>query len=293
MKLSTLKTITNHPLTKDHKIRTLLRFLKRGIVIRLHSYPMLYPFLANTKLLVKKGMSSAELQIYTGLFDFNEMFFVLHYLTPEDLFVDVGANVGVYTVLASGVKNAKSIAIEPDTDTFLNLQNNVNLNYIADLVQLCNIGIGEKKGTVKFTKGLDAINHIQRTEDSSKDVVEIQIESLDDILRNENPSIIKIDVEGYETQVIKGALETLKKQSLKAVIIELNGLANKYNFNENSIHQTLIEHGFKPYAYMPFKRELILLEMHGDHNTIYLRDVDLIARKLNLSPKYKVLNKLV
>ncbi len=289
MKISTLKTITRHPLTKDNKMTTLIRFFKRAVVIRLHAYPMVYPFIGDTKLLVKKGMSTAELQIYTGMYEFNEMFLVAHFLTSEDLFVDVGANVGVYTVLASGLKQSRTIAIEPDTDTFSNLLNNVQLNHIGHNVQLLNLGVGEEKGTVKFTKGLDAINHIQRTEDTFAEVTEIQIERLDTILKDEQPVVIKVDVEGYETQVIKGASETLKKESLKVVIIELNGLANKYSFDEYSIHKNLLDHGFRPYTYNPWTRDFILMEEYGNQNTVYLRDVDFIATRVKKSPQYQVL----
>ncbi|HSZ71492.1 MAG TPA: FkbM family methyltransferase [Cytophagaceae bacterium] len=293
MKLDTLKAITNHPLTKDNKIRTLIRFFKRGLLIRLHQGGVVYPFLGDTQLLVKKGMSSAELQVYTGMYEFDDMFFVVHLLDKEDVFVDVGANVGVYTVLASGVKRARTIALEPDPDTFKNLLNNVALNHLTDKVRLLNLGVGEKKETVKFTKGLGAINHIKRDEDGEGEFNEIQIESLDDILKNDNPTLIKVDVEGFETQVIKGAVETLKKPSLKGIIIELNGLASKYSYEEHFIHKTLVDHGFKPYAYDPFARQLQALEKHGDENTLYLRDVEWIKNRIKASPRYQVLDKSI
>ena len=51
--------------------------------------------------------------IYRGLFEYEDMLFLLHALRPENIFVDVGANVGAYTILSSKVVNAKSVAFEP------------------------------------------------------------------------------------------------------------------------------------------------------------------------------------
>jgi hypothetical protein len=51
--------------------------------------------------------------LYAGLHEFSEMGFLLHLLRQNDLFVDVGANLGSYTVLASAVCQARNIAFEP------------------------------------------------------------------------------------------------------------------------------------------------------------------------------------
>jgi FkbM family methyltransferase len=291
MKIKTLKTITSHPLTKKHKLRTLVRFFKRGLVVRLCPYPIAYPFIDKTRLLVTKGMSSAELQIYTGIYDFYEMFFVLHYLHEDDLFVDVGANVGVYTVLASGVKGSRCISFEPIPKTFLNLQNNIAINNIGDKVKALNMGVGNKKQVLKFSKNLNSsVNHVISESENNNDIIEIQVDSLDSILEAEFPSILKIDVEGYEMMVIEGAMQTLKKESLKAIIIELNGLANNYGFDEQKIHQILISNGFNPYSYDPYQRSLTKLGNFGVQNTIYLRDLNFINDRLHSSGKFKVLN---
>ena len=58
-------------------------------------------------------MTGATGNIYTGLHEFEDMMFLLHLLRPGDIFVDAGANIGSYTVLASAVVGAKSISFEP------------------------------------------------------------------------------------------------------------------------------------------------------------------------------------
>ncbi len=58
-------------------------------------------------------MTGATGNIYAGLHEFDDMAFFLHLLRPEDMFADVGSNIGSYTILASGVVGAKSVAFEP------------------------------------------------------------------------------------------------------------------------------------------------------------------------------------
>ncbi len=290
MKLKAIKTVLDHPLSKRNKLGALKRFFKRGVVKRLHKSKMIYPFIENTRLSVSNGMSNAELQIYTGVYDLNETMLLLHFMEETDVFVDVGANVGIYSVLMSGIKGSRSIAFEPIETTYKHLLENVVINGITDKVFAYNIGIGSEKKIEKFTNSLDAINHIATEEDKNTSTIEVQIDTLDNILRNENPTVLKIDVEGFETEVIKGALETIKKQSLKIVIIELNGLSERYGFEENKIHKLFLDCGFEPYDYEVESRTFIKQDSFGIANTIYVRDIDYVKSRTSKARKYKVLD---
>jgi hypothetical protein len=64
--------------------------------------PVVVPFVGDTRLLVARGMRGATGNVYVGLHEFEEMAFALHALRPSSRFIDVGANVGSYTVLAAG-----------------------------------------------------------------------------------------------------------------------------------------------------------------------------------------------
>ncbi len=78
--ISTLKFIINHPLNKDNKIAALIRFVKWQCNTRLNPYPIIYPFTTKARLIVQKGMTGATGNLYCGLHDFNDMFFLLHFL---------------------------------------------------------------------------------------------------------------------------------------------------------------------------------------------------------------------
>lgn len=293
MKISSLKFILNLPLAQKNRLKTLSRFLYWGIRNKLNSSNMIYTFIGNTKINIQKGISTSELQYYCGLSEFNDMGFLLHFLRPEDVFVDVGANIGSYTLLSSSFIGAKTISVEPVPVTFQYLTDNISLNQANDKVVLLNIGLADKVSELKFTSVLDAVNHVlHENSKTDEDFISVKVDTLDNITKEENPICIKIDVEGYETLVIKGAEETLNKETLKAIIIELNGSADMYGFDESLIHQKLILSGYTPYQYDPFTRTLIKLEKHGIFNTIYIKDIEFVENRLKNSSKVKVFGEI-
>ena len=293
MKLKTINTILSHPLNKNRKLKALLTFFKRGLMIRLHRHAIVYPFIENTFLVVDKGMSSAELQIYTSLYDTNEMVFLMHYLRPEDTFVDIGANVGVYSVLASGTTGAKSLSFEPIPSTFASLKRNINYNNLQDKTELYNFGVGDKEETLVFSNSLDAINHVITDSNYSGSVTEIPVKPLDQLMENYSPNFLKIDVEGFEANVINGAVETLKRSELRVIIMETNGLSDQYEFGQNYIHNKLLALGFTPNNYFPFERSIVPIATPNPQNTIYIRDLAFVENRVKTARKIKLGEKLI
>lgn len=287
---NTLRFIMSHPLTKRNKLGALNRFIRWQIGSRLNPYPVVYPFVEGTSLVVEKGMTGATGNVYTGLHEFSDMGFLLHFLREKDLFIDIGANIGSYTILASGVCRTEAISIEPSSITFQHLTRNIKLNKLDAKVKALNIGLGAEKSILRFTKSLDTINHIATTYDQASDTEEVVIEALDTIIGNiDQALLLKIDVEGFETEVIKGAQAALRNNNLKAIIIELNGSGARYGFNEEDIHKTFTSNGFKPYSYDPLHRNITELNSYGSLNTIYLRDIEFVQERISSSPKIKIL----
>ena len=203
-----LKFIFIHPFNSDNKINALINFFKWQLSCLLNPYPIIYNFTENSKLIITKGLAGATGNLYCGLMEYNEMGFLLHFLRPADTFVDIGANVGSYTILASSQVKANSISIEPLQDTFKKLIDNILINKVEKNVKACNIGLGSEISKIHFTKSLDTINHVATKEEI--DTIEVKIDTLDNLLMNEQcPSLIKIDVEGYENEVINGEEKTL------------------------------------------------------------------------------------
>lgn len=286
--LNTLRFIIGHPLNVDHKLKSLGRFVAWQVGSRLLSSPVAVDFVGKSRLLVKPGMTGATGNIYTGLHEFEDMAFVLHFLRPDDLFVDVGANVGAYTVLAGAAVGAKCLSIEPIPDTFIHLMDNINLNGIWNNVEALNIGAGRENGMLEFTTSLDCTNHVVTANDKGTDTLKIKVRKLDDIVESDLPVVMKIDVEGFETEVVAGADNVLSEKSLLAVIMELNGSGKRYGYDELTLHKTMFEHGFYPFRYAPFERKLLQLGNSKNErgNTLYLRNVEKAIARVKSAPKF-------
>ncbi|MBN1250743.1 MAG: FkbM family methyltransferase [Bacteroidales bacterium] len=280
--LNILKFILNHPIGKKRKFKTFFRFLKWQIFSKVFDYKVIVPYVANSKLILKKSLHSATANYYVGLQEFEEMAFTLHLLNKNDIFCDIGANIGIYTILASKIKFAKTYSFEPIKETFFYLKNNVVLNEIENIVVLNNFALGYKSGQIKFTTDLDSENHVLT--DNSNSFYEVKIEKLDNIL-NEIPILMKLDVEGFEYYVLKGAENLLLDKNLKAIIIEINGSSKRYGIEEDLIQKLLTDKGFKIYSYLPIEKEFIEKKSYKNGNNIYIRDIDFVKNRVNSSEK--------
>lgn len=295
----TLQFINNHTLAQKHKLRAYTRFFKWQVSQAIKKRPVVYPFIGTTSLCVQKGMAGATGNIYCGLHDFEDMGFLLHFLRPGDLFIDIGANVGSYSILASGVTGATTISIEPVLQTFGILKENIRINNLAEKVTALNIGIGAKKGILSFTQNFDTVNHViidkpGKENGGETTMVQVPVETIDHLLVDKKtPLLLKIDVEGFEQEVINGAAGVLGDENLKAIIIELNGCGLRYGFEDVNIHEQLKSYGFSSYLYTPFERELQIAEGFGKFNTIYLRDIDFVQKRLKTAESFIALSEKI
>jgi FkbM family methyltransferase len=292
---SILSFIGHHPLAGKNKFASYQRFFSWQLKQSISTRARVCAFVEDSVLLIEKGMAGATGNIYCGLLDFVDMAFVLHLLRPGDLMGDIGANVGVYTVLAAKNTGANVISLEPVPSTFQHLKNNIDLNKISELATIINCGASSENGELEFTKELDAVNHVAVSvvEKNYDHTVTIKVQSLDTIFKDKVPLLLKIDVEGFEHEVIKGAANLLNSDNLKAIIIELNGSGMRYGFSDEKIHGELISFGFVPYLYDPFERKIKRLNKPGTLNTLYLRSEEWIMKRISSAKKFNILGQSI
>ena len=289
----TFRFINGHPLARKHLIKAYLRFFSWQIRLRFNNDLQKVRFIGNTHFLAKRGLTGITGNIYAGLHEFSDMGFLLHFLTPEDVFFDVGANVGSYTILASGVCGARSLCFEPVPETYNILKKNVESNQLAHLVKIENKGVGSRSGTLKFSAKEDTTNHVITSDENESDYVEVPVTNLNRFYPQYKPALIKIDVEGFETEVLNGSDSILDDDGLKAIIIELNGSGSRYGFSDPDIHLKLLSKNFKPYSYNPFNRHLEEMKSFGNFNTIYIRDFENVIIKIKEAKSFKVFNEAI
>jgi FkbM family methyltransferase len=287
---STLKFITEHPLNRDHKLNSILRFAKWQLQSRLDQRAIVWDWVNGARFLAKSGETGLTGNIYTGLHEFQDMGFLLHVLRDNDFFVDVGANSGSYTILACAAIGARGVAFEPVPSTYQRLLANMQLNDLNERVLCVNKGVGASETSIVFTNDSDTMNRVIAANEISDNTVSVDVTTLDTCLRSDSPSLIKIDVEGYETQVLEGAEETLQQPSLHSVIMELNGSGKHYGYDESRILEQMFDYGFKTYSYNPLERKLVSLQGKNlnSGNTLFIRDKALVEERLRTAPKVSI-----
>jgi FkbM family methyltransferase len=135
-------------------------------------------------------------------------------LKPGDLFVDVGANVGTYTIWA-GDLGAQVIALEPAADTYQLLVENVALNNHP--AQVIRAAAGAACGVTAFTVGRDDVNRV----DPSGKARTLMV-TIDSVLGQRTAAGMKIDVEGFEIEVLRGCMQALAEHRIGLIQIEWN-----------------------------------------------------------------------
>jgi FkbM family methyltransferase len=245
-------------------------------------------FVNGAKLLVRPGMRGATGNVYLGLQEFEEMAFVMHLLRPGDLFVDVGANVGSYTVLAAAGVGADCISFEPDPEAFEWLRRNLDLNAIGARVQARQEALGGKVDQIAFSLGRDTVNHVVPGDSSEERTQLVSMVTLDDALGQRNPVMIKVDVEGFETEVVSGAGRALAHPDLCCVLMELAGMGQRYGFDEAHVRKLMERQGFGEYSYAPFERSLTAVNS-DTNNSLFVRNLPYVRKRLAEAPPIAVM----
>lgn len=175
--------------------------------------------------------------------------FLAAYCRPGEQVVDVGANVGTAAFPAAlAVGPAGQVTcFEPHPRTFGYLQANIELNRAAGLanVHAYQVAAGSMAGTAKLAcYPLDDLNHIydgQSYDDAEVPAVEVPMVALDDVV--EHVDVLKLDVEGYELQVLQGARRLLEQA--RCVIFEVApGMLRARGVEPVSVIRLLADHGF-------------------------------------------------
>ena len=147
-------------------------------------------------------------------------------LKKDAIVVDVGANIGWYTLLAAktvGV-NGKVIAFEPAPENYRLLKKSIKINNFNNVIayRLC---VSNISGTNKLYLGTQNLGGHSLKTKSGNNSIDVKTTTLDTTLKElhvENVDLLKIDVEGAEPEVIEGCLHYLSNRKIKNIFLEWN-----------------------------------------------------------------------
>lgn len=188
--------------------------------------------------------------IFRDLFNRNEIELIRNHICNGGVFIDVGANLGFYTIMGSVFSGEKGlvIAFEPAYETFQYLEKNKSINHLRN-VRVFNCGLADREMTSKLWHHPDP-SRFSLGATGSDDYEDVRIKTLDQVIIDEGlvrVDVIKIDVEGYEELVLKGAKDTI--QSFTPIILFENNpdAIKSSNLTTGGAIELLINLGYSLY----------------------------------------------
>ena len=173
----------------------------------------------------------------------------------KGIVLDIGANIGIHSVYLSRFAE-KVYAFEPVPDTFERLKENIALNKADNITALCT-AVGEQNATATmqlFDKANSSWNSFYKPNTSEAKPVstaEVPVITLDSFAEKEKIheiGFIKIDVEGYELSVLKGAQQLLAQKRIKVLSFEITEMHGK---DTEGIFKLLRSYGYTIDDYDP------------------------------------------
>jgi FkbM family methyltransferase len=184
---------------------------------------------------------------------------------PGDIVVDVGAHIGLYSLIAAKRVGAsgKVIAIEPDPENYNLLQRNIELNKLTNVTILERAAFSSNSKLKLYLpgkeRGFTKLSTIMANRAVTANFLEIDATTLDHLmLMQEITQVnwIKIDVEGAELEVLKGATVTLSVSKDIALLIEVHNVSNM------DLHSAIVKF-LQPYQFhIEFERRYPNGERH-------------------------------
>jgi FkbM family methyltransferase len=172
---------------------------------------------------------------------------VMSSIKRGDCIVDVGAHVGLYAIAIArrAGKEGTVYAFEPDPDNFMGLQRNVRLNGVVSQVRSYQQAVGAFTGTTRFAAGRATESAVDESGPHTVEVVR-----LDDLFPESKVDVLKIDVEGYEAQVLEGASSLLAdtKRRPRVLFVELHPFAwGKNGTTGAHVIEAVTRHGYQAF----------------------------------------------
>ncbi len=222
---------------------------------------------------------------YTSIF--------LEIVKDLNTFWDVGANIGYYSILGCKINaNLKVEAFEPSMGPKVYLYENLKLNNVLDQIQVHATALSNKSGNIEFYQvvnpkfpkilNLSGEHNIGTKKGLSSEKINVQSTRIDDIRKGVSPvDLMKIDVEGAEIEVLKGGLQTFKRDR-PIIICEV-----LFNFNEAELSSIMKDLNYSFFAHTGYNRlkkvdSLIREEDDGVRNVFFVP-----TEKENLIEKFR------
>lgn len=289
--------VTNRLINKVIRLSKINRYKSLRIFRNLHKI-----FVYNILLLLNKTMMITTSTFWGGkmqiilpervsfsiwrntYFDENVTIFLLKYLKKNETFIDIGAHFGFYSLLGSYLvgANGRIISFEPTPNTFKQLKINCikfahfkNIDiynkavYLDDkVIELQDFGI--------VNSAFNTIKEVRISEKINSNFIKVSAVSLDRFIEENYPqlqiSMIKIDAESAELEILKGAKKIINTYNPK-IILEVGDIIDKEKYHSKNLVEFMLGLGYKAYGFIDgIIVEHKKLEVYNYDNIIFMKN---------------------
>jgi len=197
--------------------------------------------------------SQMDTSYYLSGFDNNNLIISeINKLKEGDIFLDIGANIGYYSIFASRIigNSGRVYAFEPSNREFRRLLRNIELNHCSNIIPI-NIALSNSNNEINFSiasghTGLNSFTITDRAVEKSVQIVKpMRLDTYFDTV-GQKIQLVKIDVEGSELFVLKGMEALLKDHLIQRIIIEITPrFFNSFSYRKEDVYNLLYRYGFK------------------------------------------------
>ncbi|MDQ3140835.1 MAG: FkbM family methyltransferase [Bacteroidota bacterium] len=202
----------------SHK-NSFIYFIWKQIKIQVIKKEIPFTWSENIHWIAHRHFQVSKRPYFYDLSDMEELAFLEHFALKEDIFYDIGANVGMYSTYLSVKKKITCVQFEPNAAARkLNIRIQIK-NRITNLNTLLSVALSDRISTDWFTDNLDQQNKLAT---QVKNSVKIQVKTLDYFDQLPEPNVIKIDSEGEEYKILCGAENLFQRSNIKIIVIEFH-----------------------------------------------------------------------
>lgn len=254
-----LGEVWRHPANRHRRLRAIARATAWQLRKRLRPIPRDVAFAGMVLRCYPDSASASNVHYFTERFDWDQMGFLARYLRPGDGFLDVGANIGTYTLLAASLvgPDGAITAIEPLPEAARRLRENLARNGL-DRVVVHEVAVDERDGEVGFLD-FDVSSSIDHdTDRRGREPFSVASRRIDALVPGGTIAAAKLDVEGVELRALRGAEGLIARHDPPVWLVEvMDWQLAKHGATAQELVAWMDDHGFAPHRYDADADELV------------------------------------
>ncbi|MEP7167004.1 MAG: FkbM family methyltransferase [Candidatus Woesebacteria bacterium] len=251
--LKSFITILSHPQNEKRRLHALSVIVWWKINQLFFHIPAVIEIAPNVKIICYPNNSYGSFIVYAKWPEFAELQFIYTYLQSTDTFIDVGAHIGDSSLLAATkIRTGKILACEPTPLIFDELLSNIRLNNFESRIIPIRKANTNKVGHASFTlEPSSEVNHLQTSKGEGKSikVSTITIDALAKEYNFTDISLLKVDVEGFELEVLEGCKKMFAQKKLQMILFEVNPSVTNIEEKVEKISKLLKHHDFSFFGF--------------------------------------------